>query len=287
MKWRDARRSENVEDRRGMRVGTATAGIGGAGLLLILVVSLLTGRNPLELLQQVGPMPDSAQVGPGGPGAPSADGNDEASDFVRAVLGDIEDSWGRIFAASNRRYDPPGLVLFSDAVESACGFGSAAVGPFYCPGDSKVYLDLSFFEELSRRFGAPGDFAAAYVIAHEVGHHVQGLLGIEGQVTRMRQRVGEAEGNALSVRLELQADCFAGVWGHHAARKDLLEEGDVEEGLQAAAAIGDDRMQRRSQGYVTPDSFTHGSSAQRVEWFRRGLQSGEVQSCDTFQGSLR
>jgi len=270
-----------------MRVGPATVGIGGAGLLLILVISLLTGRNPLELLQQVGPMPDSAQVGPGGPAAPSAGGEDEASDFVRAVLGDIEDSWGRIFAASNRRYDPPGLVLFSDAVESACGFGSAAVGPFYCPGDSKVYLDLSFFEELSRRFGAPGDFAAAYVIAHEVGHHVQGLLGIEGQVTRLRQRVGEAEGNALSVRLELQADCFAGVWGHHAARKDLLEQGDVEEGLQAAAAIGDDRMQRRSQGYVTPDSFTHGSSAQRVEWFRRGLQSGEVQSCDTFQGSLR
>jgi len=282
MKWRDARRSENVEDRRGMSVGRAGAGIGGAGLLLILLVSLLTGQNPLELLQQVGPMPDSAQVGAGGPAAPSTAASDEAADFVRAVLGDTEDTWGRIFAASGRRYVEPGLVLFSDAVESACGFGSAAVGPFYCPGDSKVYLDLSFFEELSRRFGAPGDFAAAYVVAHEVGHHVQKLLGIEEQVNRLRRRVGETEANALSVRVELQADCLAGVWGHHAARKDLLEEGDVEEGLRAAAAIGDDRLQRRSRGYVAPDSFTHGSSAQRVEWLTRGLQSGDLQRCDTF-----
>jgi predicted metalloprotease len=287
MKWRDARRSENVEDRRGMSVGRAGAGIGGAGLLLILLVSLLTGQNPLELLQQVGPMPDSAQVGAGGPGVPSTAASDEAADFVRAVLGDTEDSWGRIFAASGRRYAEPGLVLFTGAVESACGFGSAAVGPFYCPGDSKVYLDLSFFEELSRRFGAPGDFAAAYVVAHEVGHHVQKLLGIEERVSRLRRRVGETEANALSVRVELQADCFAGVWGHHAARKDLLEEGDVEEGLRAAAAIGDDRLQRRSQGYVTLDSFTHGSSAERVEWLTRGLQSGDLQRCDTFGAALR
>jgi predicted metalloprotease len=282
MKWRDARRSENVEDRRGMRVGRAGAGIGGAGLLLILLVSLLTGQNPLELLQQVGPMPDSAQVGSGGSGVPSTAASDEAADFVRAVLGDTEDTWGRIFAAAGRRYAEPGLVLFTDAVESACGFGSAAVGPFYCPGDSKVYLDLSFFEELSRRFGAPGDFAAAYVVAHEVGHHVQKLLGIEEQVSRLRRRAGETEANALSVRVELQADCFAGVWGHHAARRDLLEEGDVEEGLRAAAAIGDDRLQRRSRGYVTPDSFTHGSSAERVEWLTRGLRGGDLQRCDTF-----
>jgi len=287
MKWRDARRSENVEDRRGMSVGRAGAGIGGAGLLLILLVSLLTGQNPLELLQQVGPMPDSAQVGSGGPGAPSTSASDEAADFVRAVLGDTEDTWGRIFAASGRRYVEPGLVLFTDAVESACGYGAAAVGPFYCPGDSKVYLDLSFFEELSRRFGAPGDFASAYVVAHEVGHHVQKLLGIEEQVSRLRRRAGETEANALSVRAELQADCFAGVWGHHAARKDLLEEGDIEEGLRAAAAIGDDRLQRRSRGYVAPDSFTHGSSAQRVEWLTRGLQTGDLQRCDTFGAASR
>jgi predicted metalloprotease len=287
MKWRDARRSENVEDRRGMRVGRTGAGIGGAGLLLILLVSLLTGQNPLELLQQVGPMPDSAQVGSGGSGVPSTAASDEAADFVRAVLGDTEDTWGRIFAASGRRYAEPGLVLFTDAVESACGFGSAAVGPFYCPGDSKVYLDLSFFEELSRRFGAPGDFAAAYVVAHEVGHHVQKLLGIEEQVSRLRRRAGETEANALSVRVELQADCFAGVWGHHAARRDLLEEGDVEEGLRAAAAIGDDRLQRRSRGYVTPDSFTHGSSAERVEWLTRGLRGGDLQRCDTFAAVSR
>jgi len=286
MRWRDARRSENVEDRRGVRVGPATAGIGGGALLLIIVLSLLTGENPLDLLQQAGPVPDSAQVGAGGPATPSGP-PDEASEFVRAVLGDTEDTWGGIFAASGRKYDEPGLVLYTGAVQSACGFGSAAVGPFYCPGDKKVYLDLSFFQDLTNRFGAPGDFAAAYVIAHEVGHHIQGLLGIEDRVARLRQRVGEADANALSVRTELQADCFAGVWGHHAARKDMLEQGDVEEGLRAAAAIGDDRIQRRTQGYIVPESFTHGSSAQRVEWLKRGLQSGDLNQCDTFQGILR
>jgi uncharacterized protein len=287
MRWRDARRSENVEDRRGMSVGRAGAGIGGAGLLLLLLLSWLSGQNPLELLQQVGPVPDAAEVGPGGAAAPGAAGNDEAGDFVRAVLGDTEDAWVRIFSAAGRRYVEPRLVLFSDAVQSACGFGSAAAGPFYCPGDSKLYLDLAFFEELNRRFGAPGDFAAAYVIAHEVGHHVQHLLGIEGQVDRLRRQGSEADANALSVRLELQADCFAGVWGHHASRRDLLEVGDVEEGLRAAAAVGDDRIQRQARGYVVPESFTHGSSAQRVEWLKRGLQSGDWQSCDTFQGALR
>jgi len=269
-----------------MRIGMAGAGIGGAGLLLIIALSLLTGENPLDLLQQVGPLPDSAHVGSGGPAtAPAA--ADEESEFVRVVLGDTEDAWGRIFAAAGRQYAEPSLVLYSGAVESACGFGSAAVGPFYCPSDAKVYLDLSFFQDLTSRFGAPGDFAAAYVIAHEVGHHVQRLLGLEGQVARLRQRVSAADANALSVRLELQADCFAGVWGHHAARKDLLEQGDVEEGLRAAAAIGDDRIQRRTQGYVVPDSFTHGSSAQRVEWLKRGLQFGDIARCDTFEGLLR
>lgn len=287
MRWREARRSDNVEDRRGMRVGRVGAGIGGAGLLLIIVLSLLAGENPLDLLQQIGPLPESAQVGPGGPSTAPAGARDEASEFVRAVLGETEDAWDRIFAASGQRYAHPTLVLFTDAVESACGFSSAATGPFYCPADGKVYLDLSFFRELHSRFGAPGDFAAAYVIAHEVGHHVQKLLGIEDRVARLRQRASAREANALSVRLELQADCFAGVWGHHVAGKNLLEAGDVEEGLRAAAAIGDDRIQRQTRGYVVPDSFTHGSSAQRVEWLRRGLQSGDPGRCDTFGDILR
>ncbi len=287
MKWREARRSENVEDRRGVRVGRASAGIGGVGLLLLVVVGLLTGQNPLDLIQQIGPVPDTAQVGTGGPGAAPPAGEDAGGDFARAVLGDTEEAWGRIFSAAGRRYAEPTLVLFTDSVDSACGFTSSAVGPFYCPGDSKVYLNLGFFDELSRRFGAAGDFASAYVIAHEVGHHVQNLLGIESQVSRLRQRADESEANALSVKLELQADCFAGVWGHHAARKNLLEEGDVEEGLAAAEAIGDDRIQRQTRGYVVPESFTHGSSAQRAEWLKRGLQFGEVQRCDTFGGSLR
>jgi predicted metalloprotease len=202
---------------------------------------------------------------------------------MRVVLKDTEDTWVSIFRNSGQRYQEPTLVLFSGATDTACGLGESAMGPFYCPGDAKVYLDTSFFEELSQRFGAPGDFAQAYVIAHEIGHHVQNLLGLSERVQSARQRVGRAEGNALSVRLELQADCYAGVWGHYAAQHDLLDPGDAEEGLRAAASIGDDRLQRQGQGRVVPESFTHGSSEQRVSWLKRGLESGQIDSCDTFR----
>lgn len=281
MKWKSARRSGNVEDRRG-RSGAGMAGGGGIGVILIvLAVSFLTGRNPLELMQLV----DSLPAGPASSApvsAPAAD--DEQAQFIAAVLGDTEDTWGRIFSAQGSQYDPPVLVLFSDMVQSACGSQSSAVGPFYCPGDRRVYLDLTFFRDLDQRFGAPGDFAQAYVVAHEVGHHIQTITGTSGRVQRERQRLSEADANALSVRQELQADCYAGVWGHHAGRRNLLEAGDVEEGLAAASAIGDDRLQRRSGGEVVPESFTHGTSAQRMEWFRRGLDTGDPAECDTFAG---
>jgi predicted metalloprotease len=202
---------------------------------------------------------------------------------MRVVLKDTEDTWTSIFQSNGQRYEEPTLVLFSGATDTACGLGESAMGPFYCPGDRKVYLDTSFFEELDQRFGAPGDFAQAYVIAHEIGHHVQNLLGLSERVQGARQRAGRAEGNALSVRLELQADCYAGVWGHYAAQHDLVQPGDAEEGLRAAASIGDDRLQRQGQGRVVPESFTHGSSEQRVSWLKRGLESGQIQSCDTFQ----
>ncbi len=254
-------------------------GIGCVGLIVILVIGYLTGTNPLELLQEVG---TDTSVSTRAPAAPPG-GYDRERDFVAAVLGDTEDTWGRIFASSGEQYRAPTLVLFSEAVRSACGLNSAAVGPFYCPPDQKVYLDLSFFRELDRRFGAPGDFAQAYVIAHEVGHHVQNLLGISSQVSQLQRRAGESEANALSVRLELQADCLAGVWGHNAQQKNLLEEGDIEEGLRAAQAIGDDLLQKRSQGYANPDSFTHGTSEQRASWLRRGLQTGRIDACDTLR----
>jgi predicted metalloprotease len=281
MRWESERRSSNIEDRRGMRGAGPAIGFGGIGtIIIVLLISFLTGTNPLSLLQ----MTDSLSPGPSAPssvptGAPSGD---RAAEFVAVVLGDTEDTWNRVFAAAGDRYEEPVLVLFENQVQSACGFTSAAVGPFYCPGDRKVYLDLSFFRELDQRFGAPGDFAQAYVVAHEVGHHVQNLLGLSSRVSQMQQRSSEAQANALSVRLELQADCLAGVWGHHAGQQQLLDEGDVEEGLQAAASIGDDRLQRQAGGYVAPESFTHGSSQQRVEWLRRGLASGSIQDCDTF-----
>jgi hypothetical protein len=264
-----------------MRVG---GGLGLGGLLLILALSYLTGANPLELLGGLGGPggPTQVQVDPGG--ATSA-APDEASEFVRVVLADTEDVWAELFGRMRRQYEPPRLVLFSDQVQSACGFQSAAVGPFYCPGDQQVYIDLAFYRELDQRFGAPGDFAQAYVIAHEIGHHVQNLLGVSSEVDQARRRVSEVDANALSVRQELQADCYAGVWAHHSQRRGnniQLEDGDVEEGLAAAAAIGDDRIQRQTRGRVVPESFTHGSSAQRVEWFRRGLQSGSLDQCDTF-----
>jgi len=274
MRWEGGRRSSNIEDRRGL--GAGTIGAGGIGtLLIVLAISCLTGTNPLTLLQVVEESaPQSAP--PVQTGAPSGD---PQAEFVSVVLGDLEETWGGLFQSSGERYQPPVLVLFNDAVQSACGSASAASGPFYCPGDQKVYLDLSFFRELDQRFGAPGDFAQAYVVAHEVGHHVQNLLGINDRVARAR---GSADANALSVRLELQADCFAGVWGYHAQRKNLLDPGDVEEGLAAAASIGDDRLTR---GRVSPESFTHGTSAQRARWLRQGLTSGSVDRCDTFSAT--
>ena len=280
MRWGDLRRSDNVEDRRGF-AGRGVA-LSGGGLLLLLAVSFLTGENPLRLLEAIsGPSAsvDSDQQGP--TGAPA----DELGQFAAAVLGSTEDVWSDVFSQAGRTYRKPTLVLFSDAVESACGFSSAAVGPFYCPLDGKVYLDLSFFAELESRFGAPGDFAQAYVITHEVGHHVQNLLGISDKVRAAQQSAGQEEANALSVRLELQADCLAGVWAHHAQRtKHLLEPGDLEEGLRAASAIGDDQLQRRAQGYTVPETWTHGSSEMRVRWLRRGLESGKIDDCNTFAG---
>ena len=256
-----------------------TIGGGGIGMLLIvLAVSCLTGTNPLALLQMAEQVaPQQTQEVP--TGAPT---NDPAAEFVSVVLGDTEETWTRVFRSAGREYQEPVLVLFDGVVQSACGNASAASGPFYCPADRKVYLDLSFFRELDQRFGAPGDFAAAYVIAHEVGHHVQTLLGISGQVRDSQQGQSRAGANQLSVAMELQADCLAGVWGHHANRKQLLDPGDVEEGLQAAAAIGDDRLTR---GRVSPESFTHGTSEQRARWLRQGLSSGDINSCDTFRAT--
>jgi predicted metalloprotease len=277
MRWEAGRRSTNIEDRRGLGMGTI--GGGGIGMLLIvLAVSCLTGTNPLALLQMAEQVaPQQTQEVP--TGAPAGD---PAAEFVAVVLGDTEETWNRVFQSSGRRYQEPVLVLFEGSVQSACGGASSASGPFYCPADQKVYLDLSFFRELDQRFGAPGDFAQAYVVAHEVGHHVQNLLGINRQVNQAQQGQGRAGANQLSVALELQADCFAGIWGHHASRKQLLDQGDVEEGLAAAAAIGDDRL---TKGRVSPESFTHGTSEQRARWLRQGLSSGDINSCDTFRAT--
>jgi predicted metalloprotease len=269
-----------------MATGMVGGGIGLGGLVLVLIVSFLTGVNPLQLLgglSQVGG--DQANTETRG-GPPPTD--DPQANMVSVVLADTEDVWSELFKAMGRPYRPARLVLFSDQVSSACGFTSAAVGPFYCPGDQQVYIDLAFYRELDQRFGAPGDFAQAYVIAHEVGHHVQNVLGISSRIDSVRQRGSEEQSNALSVRMELQADCFAGVWANHSqqqGRNIQLESGDLEEGLNAAAAIGDDRLQKQTRGYVVPESFTHGSSAQRVQWLRRGLESGDIEQCDTFAGS--
>jgi uncharacterized protein len=283
MRWEGRRESRNVEDRRGMRVpGGRGAGLGCGTLVFVLVVSWLSGVNPLQILgllsevQETAP-PPAAQEAPAG--RPPAD--DPQARFVKVVLADTEDVWNEVLSG---RYREPTLVLFEGRVASACGFTSAAVGPFYCSGDEKVYLDLSFFRELSRRFGASGDFAQAYVVAHEVGHHVQNLLGVSDRVSQLERRArSREEANALSVRLELQADCFAGVFGNH--DRKYLDPGDVEEGLRAAAAIGDDMIQRQSQGYVAPESWTHGSSKMRVRWLRRGLEQGRLEACDTFNAA--
>jgi len=282
MRWSGRRESTNVEDRRGGLPMGRGFGIGCGGFLAVVVLAWLTGADPQQLLSLLGGLQQSVPP-PEEQTAPAGAPQDELGKFAAVVLADTEETWTRIFRETGGRYEEPTMVLFSRTVSSACGYASSAVGPFYCPGDHKLYLDLAFFEELDRRFGAPGDFAQAYVIAHEVGHHVQNLLGISKRVRALQERArSEEEANALSVRLELQADCFAGVWGHTANRdRRLLEPGDVEEGL-AAAAIGDDTLQQRARGHVTPETWTHGSSEMRSEWFRRGLQAGDPVACDTF-----
>jgi predicted metalloprotease len=251
-------------------------------LLVVIVISLLTGADPQQLLQLLsGGAEAPTEQAPARPG--QSQPQDQLGKFASVVLRDTEVTWEEVFRQQGRGYEPPQLILFEQAVRSACGLNSSAVGPFYCPLDSKVYLDLSFFNELGRRFGAPGDFAAAYVIAHEVGHHVQHVLGVGDQVQRLRQRASEAQSNQLSVLMELQADCLAGVWGHYANQRQVIEPGDFEEGLRAAAAIGDDRLQKMGQGYVQPESWTHGSSEQRVTWLRQGLNGGRIENCDTFR----
>ena len=284
MRWEGRQQSDNIEDRRGMRVpGGRGTGFGCLGLLIVMVVAMLTGADPQQLLgllglvEQIAPQAQVQQVPEGQPPA-----NDPQAQFVGVVLKDTENAWTTVFQKTGERYEEPTLVLFDGRVASACGMASAAVGPFYCSADRKVYLDMAFFRELDQRFGAPGDFAQAYVVAHEVGHHVQNLMGISDQVTALQQRArSQEQANSLSVRLELQADCLAGVYGHF--NQQYLDRGDVEEGLRAAAAIGDDMIQRQTRGETAPESWTHGSSEMRVRWLRQGLQSGDPATCDTFK----
>ena len=280
MRWKGGRRSKNVIDRRGAGPGRRTA-VGGGVVIVALLAAVFLGVDPSIILQGIGGL--QQQQAPAPQPGPRSAAEDEVADFVSVVLADTEDTWAQQFQRAGGRYQLPKLVLFSGAVNSACGFASAAAGPFYCPGDSRLYLDLSFLREL-KRMGASGDFALAYVIAHEVGHHVQNLAGTARQVQAAKQRLSQREGNALQVRMELQADCYAGVWGHYYSQRGLLEAGDLEEGLQAAAAVGDDHLQRMAGRRVTPESFTHGSSEQRMEWFKRGFSSGDADRCDTFGG---
>jgi predicted metalloprotease len=307
MRWQGRRESSNIEDRRGegggfdggglggprlpMGFPTRRAGSGGLGLgaiAVILIIGWIAGINPLTLLGSLeGGSPVVIGDNGGGAATTGKQGTptDEGGKFVAAVLADTEDTWRDIFTKMGRTYRNPTLVLFSDQTASACGFASAASGPFYCPNDQKVYIDLAFYQELKDQFQAPGDFAQAYVIAHEVGHHVQNLLGILPKVDQMRQQAGEAESNKLSVRLELQADCLAGIWAHEAESKGILDVGDIDEALNAASQIGDDAIQKRTRGYVVPESFNHGTSEQRSRWFKRGYQQGDVNACDTFGAS--
>jgi len=280
MRWEDEKESENVEDRRGMPVSRKMLG-GGIGTVILVLVALYFGIDPSVIMQSV---PVSSP--PASTQQQQQAGTDTMSRFVSVVLADTEKTWHEVFRRYGKTYEEPKLVLFTGAVQSACGFAQAAMGPFYCPNDHKVYIDLSFYEDLKQRFQAPGDFAQAYVIAHEVGHHVQNLLGIAEKVQRAMQRTDKAQANRLSVKMELQADCFAGVWGYHAENsRKLLESGDLEEALQAASAIGDDRIMKRTRGTIVPDAFTHGTSEQRVRWFKRGFETGNINQCDTFKAS--
>ena len=290
MKWEGNRESDNVEDRRGGGGSSGGGGrMGGRGIgigsiVIALAASYFLGVNPMTVLSLLSGGEPATQVSQAPAQKPPAD--DRMARFVSTVLADTEDTWKAIFAQNGRQYVEPKLVRFSGATPTACGTGQSAMGPFYCPGDRKVYIDLAFYRDLRERFEAPGEFAQAYVIAHEVGHHVQHLLGISDRVRAARGRVGEAEANALSVKLELQADCFAGVWGRSAdTMKRMLEPGEIEQALNAAAAIGDDRLQQQSRGVVIPESFTHGSSEQRVRWFKRGFESGDPKVCDTFKAA--
>ncbi len=298
MKWEDFRRSDNVEDRRGGggfgggRLPGGRGGLGIGGLIIVGLIAWATGINPAvliggaEILMGDGSSPQQSQPGPSRSPAQKQP-QDQLGQFASAVLAQTEDVWTPIFKAQGKSYQEPGLVLFSGATRSGCGAAQSSMGPFYCPNDEKVYLDVSFFQEMKQRFKAPGDFAAAYVIAHEVGHHVENQIGILSQVQARQQQVSRSEANALSVRVELMADCLAGVWAYHAnAQWRILEDGDIEEALNAASAIGDDRLQKQAQGFAVPDSFTHGTSAQRAKWFKTGLQSGNMKQCNTFQGSI-
>ena len=278
MRWRGERESGNVEDRRGFGGGRVAIG-GGIGTLIIIIIAVLLGADPQQLLQQV-PTGEPSTTSQGS--RPPNPEEEELAKFVKVVLGKTEDVWQGVFQQNGRQYREPTLVLFTNQVQSACGIGSAASGPFYCPGDQKVYIDLSFYEELRRRFNSPGDFAQAYVIAHEVGHHIQKLLGTSDKVDAAQRRMSEVDANRLSVRLELQADFYAGIFARHIQKQGLLEEGDIEEALRAASAIGDDAIQRQSTGHVVPDSFTHGTSEQRLRWFRKGFETGDIRQGDTF-----
>jgi predicted metalloprotease len=283
MRWEKGRRSGNVEDQRGRRVSSGIKG-GGIGILLLALIGMYFGIDPSVILNQAGPT-GVDQSSPAPNYTPSAE-EQQLTEFVSVVLADTEDTWKAQFNRLGATYSEPKLVLFSGAVESACGFAQAAMGPFYCPADQKVYIDLSFYQDLKNKMNAPGDFAQAYVISHEVGHHVQNLLGISDKVQAARGQLSEQANNQLSVRLELQADCLAGIWAHHADRvRQLVDPGDIDEALNAASQIGDDRLQKRAGGYVTPDSFTHGSSEQRVRWFRQGFNSGEWEDCNTFEAA--
>ena len=281
MRWKSGRRSRNIEDRRRMRISRKATG-GGIGIVVIALIAVYFGIDPTMILNQQGP--PSVNTSSYSMSHSNAADNEQLADFVSVVLADTEDIWHELFRQMGKTYQEPVLVLFSGAVDSACGYAQAAVGPFYCPRDQKVYIDLSFYKDLKNRYRAPGDFAQAYVIAHEIGHHAQTLLGISQKVHKLRSRLSEVKANKLSVMQELQADCFSGVWAHHAHRtRQILEEGDVEEALNAASSIGDDRLQKQARGYVTPDSFTHGSSEQRVRWFKHGLETGEAAQCNTFK----